>query len=326
LLGALALFIALRDGVLPQPSEAKPAPWPISSSAPHGFELGVATDPLARNSWKPWQSDDLRTVNAFERAVHRHADVVMFYADWEHSKFSSQQLAAIATRGSIAEITWEPWDASRGIGKAQPQYRLRHIINGRFDSYIRTWAKGLAKYGKPVRLRFAQEMNGFWYPWAETGNGNRDGEFVRAWRHVHDIFNRAGAKNVRWVWSPVSGAPRGYYPGPRYVDRLGLTCLNGGPKLFRQGWRSLGQVCGPSIRALHQMAPRRPIELSEFSTAEQGGNKAAWIRAAARFLRAHPEVKTVVWFNLRKETDWRVQSSPAAQRAAAGALGAASQR
>jgi hypothetical protein len=207
-----------------------------------------------------------------------------------------------------------------GLNQPQPRYRLSHIIDGRFDDYIRSWANGLAKFGKPVRLRFAQEMNGFWYPWSETGNGNHRGEFVRAWRHIHDIFTAAGADNVQWVWTPVQGAPPHYFPGIDYVDRLGLTCLNGGTKLFVGGWRKLERICGPSVAAVHSLAPSLPIEISELGSSEEGGNKAAWIPDAVAFLRGHPEIKTAVWFNIRKETDWRVQSSPAAQRAAAAAF------
>ena len=55
------------------------------------------------------------------------------------------------------------------------------------------WARQVAAYKGPVLLRFAQEMNGRWYPWSESTNGNHRGEFVRAWRHVHAIFDRAGS-------------------------------------------------------------------------------------------------------------------------------------
>ena len=44
----------------------------------------------------------------------------------------------------------------------------------------------------PFFLRFDWEMNGFWFPWNEGVNGNKPGEFVAAWRHVHDIFTEVG--------------------------------------------------------------------------------------------------------------------------------------
>lgn len=326
LLVGLVLLISLRHGPTLSAAPSPPAPWPVAAAAPGGFELGVATDPLARNSFRPWKPADLTSVNAFEQAAHRHADVVMFYADWEQASFSAKQLKAISSRGSIPEITWEPWDSSYRLREPQPRYRLLNIIEGRFDAHILSWAKGLARYGKPVRLRFAQEMNGFWYPWSETGNGNHRGEFVRAWRHVHDLFTAAGANNVEWVWTPVLGAPERYFPGVRYVDRLGLTCLNGGPPLARRGWRSLERICGPSIADLHELAPALPIEISELASSEEGGSKAAWIGSAARFLQSHPEVKSAVWFNLHKEADWRIQSSRASERAVATAFGQPTRR
>ena len=39
-------------------------------------------------------------------------------------------------------------------------------------------------------------MNGNWFPWSETRNGNSSGEYVAAWRHVRDIFRAEGVTNV----------------------------------------------------------------------------------------------------------------------------------
>ena len=167
-----------------------------------------------------------------------------------------------------------------------------------------------------MRLRFAQEMNGRWFPWAERANGNRRGEFARAWRHVHAIFARAGARNVRWVWCPVAGSIQAsQYPGRTQVDVLGLAGFNGGTAVFRRQWRSFRVAFGPSLDFLHGLGRRKPIELSEVGSIEQGGSKAAWIHGMFRELRRRPEVRSVVWFNVRKEADWRIESSRSAQRA-----------
>ena len=132
----------------------------------------------------------------------------------------------------MPEITWEPWDYTQGIYGRRPSYNLQSIVDGAHDAYIRSWARGLASYGKPVRLRFAQEMNGNWYPWSVGAYGNSSGEFVAAWRHVHDLVRAAGATNVLWVWSPVALAgtiTAEQYPGDDYVDIVGLSPFNGGP-------------------------------------------------------------------------------------------------
>jgi hypothetical protein len=275
--------------------------------------LGVTTGPLARNAWRVWRAGDLRSVDAFERVAHAHARIVMWYADWGSNRVSIAQLNEVYARGSVPEITWEPWDANNPVAN-QPAYRLSNIIAGKFDGYVRRWARALAHWHKTLYLRFAQEMNGYWYPWADAANDNRPGQFVAAWRHIHGIFTRAGATNVKWVWSPYSGAPRGDFPGVHEVDVIGVTCLNGAAA-DQQPWHSFAQQCGHSISQLHALAPALPIQASETGCTNVGGNKAAWITDMFSYLARHPIVKSMICFNLNKETEWRVQSSPAAERA-----------
>ena len=78
----------------------------------------------------------------------------------------------------------------------------------------------------PLRLGDERQL----VPLGEGANGNKPGEYVAAWRHVHDIFAAAGATNATWVWCPYADvtpqpAPSpSYYPGDAYVD---WTCLDG---------------------------------------------------------------------------------------------------
>jgi beta-mannanase len=321
LVGTLALF-AYQQGLFGRAHSASAAPAvPAKAARAGALELGVTTGPLARNWWAPWTSSDLSTVTSFERDAGKHAAIVMWYADWAHNASPSvAQLNLIARRGSVPEITWEPWDASKGLYVSQPAYRLTNITAGRFDRYIWTWARTLAKWKHPVLLRFAQEMDGNWFPWDEYGNGNRPGQFVPAWRHVWHIFQLAGATNVRWVWSPAFANSAETFPGKGYVDVLATTCQNGDKQLFARGWESFAKDCGPTITRLHAIAPGLPIQLAETGSAEAGGSKAAWIRGMFSYLARHSDVKSVVWFNLVKGVDWRIESSAAAQRAfAAGA-------
>ena len=69
------------------------------------------------------------------------------------------------------------------------------MISGKYDSYIpQNVAEDARDWGHPFFLRFDWEMNGNWFPWSEGVNGNQSGEFVAAWRHVHDIFTSVGAQ------------------------------------------------------------------------------------------------------------------------------------
>ena len=41
-------------------------------------------------------------------------------------------------------------------------------------------------------------------------------------------------------------------------------------------------------------------------------------------IERRPYIRALVWFNLRKETDWRIESSPSARRAFADGINRAS--
>jgi beta-mannanase len=311
---AIAGLVALQ---LARPGSASvPQPWPVPSNPPR-VELGVTTLALARNSARPWQAGDLEQVNAFEQDARAHAEIVMWFADWAHvADFDPRQAADVAARGSTPEISWEPWDSTRPLGTPQPGFQLRDIIRGAHDRYIQRWAREIAAYGQPLLLRFAQEMNGRMYPWAESTNGNRAGQFVAAWRHVHAIFERAGATNVLWVWSPVAGDIRSeQYPGPSFLDVVGLSGFIADRSVFGRPYRSFTTAFGPSLDALHALAPDKPVSLAEVAAAQSGGDKAAWITGMFRDIERRPYIQSIVWFNVRKEADWRIESSLSAERA-----------
>jgi beta-mannanase len=123
------------------------------------------------------------------------------------------------------------------------------------------------------------------------------------------------------VWAPVAGHVRAeLYPGSSQVDVIGVSGFNGGTAVFRREWRSFAQAFGPSLDALHALDPAKPVELAELASAEAGGSKAAWIRGLYAELRRRPYVKSLVWFDLRKEADWRIESSPGARRAFADGI------
>ncbi len=324
---AIAALIAYRGETSAASSAEIPRPLQAPALRSASVDLGATTVPLARNEWRPWKQSELSSVSRLEDAVHKHLSVVMWYSDWKHDPVSPAQLTAVSRRGSVPEITWEPWDYTQGPYSHQSAYSLRSIADGAHDAYIRSWARGLAAYGKEVRLRFAQEMNGNWYPWSARAYGNSPAEFVAAWRHVHDLFSAAGAHNVVWVWSPVAIAASidaEEYPGDRYVDMVGLSLFNGGSQLKYGPWRSFAEKLDRPLALLRRIAPSKPVEISEVGVAERGGDKARWIREMFATLAVHPEIVSLVWFDVPTASDWRVDTSRAAERAFA--TGAANPR
>jgi hypothetical protein len=71
------------------------------------------------------------------------------------------------------------------------------------------------------------------------------------------------------------------------------------------------------------MITDKPIIISEIACTEQGGDKAAWISDAFDALKTrYPRIKAFTWFELNKETDWRINSSASALTAYRSALSA----
>jgi hypothetical protein len=269
---------------------------------------------------------DFAAVDAFAGATGHHPSVLQFSQGWAEDQFDAGRLTSIADRGMLPIVSWEPWDYKVRASGDQTAYRLSEIIGGRYDDYIRSWADGIAALPFPVAIRFAHEMNGFWYPWCEQSNGNHPGDYVKAWRHVHDIFTKAGAKNVTWLWSPnvtYNGAAplKRLYPGDSYVDWIGLSGYYGTAN--RTSYISFNQIFAATLKELKTFT-RKPIVISETAATDAAGQRVRWITQMFSQLPQHADIIGLVWFESDKEIDWRIAGSPTA--AAAFGKGAANAR
>jgi hypothetical protein len=101
---------------------------------------------------------------------------------------------------------------------------------------------------------------------------------------------------------------------------LGLSVFNGGSGLNWGGWRSFARIFDTSERVLHQIAPTKPVQISEIASARRGGNKAAWITSMFTDVHRHREVRSLIWYDLRKQSNWPITSSRRAARAFAAGV------
>ncbi|WP_170315483.1 carbohydrate-binding domain-containing protein [Nakamurella deserti] len=261
---------------------------------------------------------------ATARTLGQKLDEFNIFMAWHYRDgFPLDIVTATARAGALPSITWEPWDPAAGA--TQPTYRLQNIIDGRFDSYIDSWARGAAAFGGPLKMRFAHEMNAGWYPWGAAANGNSGAAYVAAYRHVHDRFVAAGATNVQWSWSVniVQGMPvalQSVYPGAAYVDSIGVDGYNGGTdNPGMGGWKSPSSVFGETLAQLAVVAPGKPVYIAETASAVGGGDKAAWTAQLFDYLRT-TQVTGVDWFDIGGYPDWRITSSTGVVDAARRAL------
>lgn len=206
----------------------------------------------------------------------------------------------------------EQWDLANGRVPliSWDGTRLADINSGKEDDLIRQRARGVKALGEPVFLRWCWEMNGDWMRCGGARN-NPDGpaKYRQAWKRIVDIFRSEGATNAVWVWSPNAGdVPAqswnhwtNYYPGDAYVDWVGIDGYN---------WTSTSfeAIFTPVYR---DYAGRKPIMIAETSSSNGDPNrKAQWITAARDGIKARfPSVAAFVWFDEKKEADWRPDSS-----------------
>ncbi len=274
----------------------------------------------------PGVEADPAVVTRFASTVGHQPAIVSMYQPWWHEQpFPAAAARQFARIGSVPLVVWEPWRPALPTGQAvdQPGYRLSVIAAGGFDRYVRRYADQARDFGGPVFLEPLHEMNGNWYPWGGTVNGNTADDFVAAWRHLRDVFLAEGATNVTWVWTanrdtvpntPDNQATK-YWPGSAYVDWVGLDAYNWGTAEHKV-WMSVAETFDRSLRLLQTLG--KPIIVAETACAEQGGDKARWIASlfAALTDAYRGEIGAAVWFDQPYGVfDWRVNSSPAAQAA-----------
>ena len=290
---------------------------------------------------------DRSAIAAFERIAGRRLSLIHIAAPFANCArarcrfytFPTTPMEAARRHGAIPVLSW----ASQSIGQGgdpgvQPDFQLSDVIAGRYDSHIRSFAEIARGWAHPFFLRFNFEMNGSWFPWSEGVNGNKPGEYVAAWRHVHDIFASVGADNATWVWCPYASGRRrlsdlrALYPGDAYVD---WTCLDGynwgthpaapGAPGRTAGWRSFDRIFhAPYELVTRRIAPSKPMLIGEVASSERGGSKAAWIRAALSELPArYSRIHGLLWFDVYADgMDWPLETSRSAAAAFARGISA----
>jgi hypothetical protein len=287
----------------------------------------------------PYQSaklDQFETDAGKKQSIVHWGQPWMSYSNGNYQVFQTTMYEKVRARGGIPLIDWGSWSLGGGAVN-QPNFQLADIYNGHHDAYITSWAKSAKAWGHPFFLRFDHEMNGNWFSWSERVNGNKPGEFIKAWRHVHDIFTSVGANNVTWVWCPnlasATTTPLAeMYPGDAYVDWTGMDGYNWGTDKGNK-WYAFDQVFGMNPWTKHstyadilKFAPNKPMMIGETATSKDGGDEAAWVKDAllTQLPKYYPAVKALVWFNWNAgdtNLEWPIESTPALKTAFKEAIG-----
>jgi hypothetical protein len=246
------------------------------------------------------------TTTKLGRTVPLHLTYYAWSDDW-----TSGATTADLNSGRIPFVCWEVFGAT-----------LDAIASGTYDTMLTQRAASAKKLGKKLFVDFGAEMNGDWSPWSGAQNGQSSASYIAAYRHIHDVFVAAGATNVIWTFCPnVTSVPDAswnepldYYPGDSYVDWMCVDGYNWGTSSSGDSWQSFYEVFKDIYPVL--ASKNKPIIIGEMASAEVGGNKAQWIGDIITSMKSQfPLLKGFNWFDVNKETDWRISSSAASEAA-----------
>ncbi|MCF7878674.1 MAG: hypothetical protein K9L95_04300 [Candidatus Omnitrophica bacterium] len=256
---------------------------------------------------RPSQED----IEEFKHNYGKKPYLVMVFIDW--GNFIPEEVYRnIFAAGSVPFITWEPWRAETKEGVDFDQ-----ILNGEYDQYIIKFIKNINEFKKTVFLRFAHEASGDWYPWAGKKVGAA--KLIAVQRYLKDLAEKQGPNQTKWVfsvnWQDIPADEdnffMNYYPGKDYVDYFGIDGYNWGDAQEWSHWMDFSKIFKESYQIIASET-NKPIIISEFGSAQSGGDKAEWIKNAFKSMKKMKRIKAFILFNIDKEAAWRFRPQSAA--------------
>jgi hypothetical protein len=262
----------------------------------------------------PLYDPNLTALKQDENEINRKFSFMVGFIDWANNGspllFTDMQptLDALKNAGYGVVVTWCAQDEQGPY--LDPRYDYASILTGQYDAYILQWAQSAAAWGKVFYLRLFHEMNGYWYPWGLNVNGNTPALAIQAWQHVHNIFQSAGATNVKFLWEPtyhtydwLLDPLASFYPGDAYVDWLGVDGYNWGQYGLQTFWvpfmsptELLQYTYNEMISTVSSV---KPVMIVETASAEGAvsTDKAAWITQLQNDATLFPNLKAVGYYD-----------------------------
>ncbi len=283
---------------------AGPAGGSVASASPRGPAYDIK--PLLKPDKKylgleiPDAPTLMAPVRQFADWTGKKPNLLGEYIGW-NTGLNTQAVKNAWSYGALYFQVWEPFGVT-----------MKQISAGASDDYLERFAVSVRSLNLPIALSFGHEMNGDWYPWGTKSTAAAD--FVAAWRHIHDVFVKAGATNVIWIWDPNDMYPvpdvklQPLYPGDSYVDWIGVTgywTVNG-PHTY-------STLFLPTLLDIRQFT-EKPFLIAETSV-YPGSNQVTSVRALFDAVSSHDDILGFVWYDYNRQGDWRLENRPSVKSA-----------
>lgn len=237
---------------------------------------------------------------------------------------SVEAIENLLGEGYIPMITLEDhYVDPNGPKKNRIQPNLYSIIEGHYDFFFTQWAMKIKELNGTVLVRILHEFNGDWYPWCIVKNDKDPKLFIKAYRHIRDIFTKLNVTNAKFIWCPNSmSLPQASwnfipeaYPGDEYVDIIGADIYNGSGE--NSGiWRSFRREAIEIYFLITKYFPDKPFIVCETASRERrtgecsGQDKAEWIAQMSDAVKHDLSgIKLLNWFNEKEPFIFNSSSS-----------------
>jgi hypothetical protein len=225
-------------------------------------------------------------VTSFQKSLGFKLTIVHHYQPWSIGSLTVERAAMNSDQ--IPMLSWSPGGTTTANA----------IVSGSQDALIRRTALAIKALHKRMFLRLGYEMD---QPPGHPRYIGTPSQFIAAWRHVVSIFRNVGATNARFVWCAIAanfknGHAQAYYPGDAWVNWIAADGYNWYPS--KSTWATFGTI----FPAFYHWgaAHARPLMIAETGSMEDRrtpGRKAAWMTSARLWVRAHPKIRAVVYFD-----------------------------
>jgi hypothetical protein len=271
----------------------------------------------------------LQAVQVFQGKVGRNLAATRDFLSWD-SPFPTAYENGLQAQGttillSVASSRLNkvkiPWTQ---VAAAQPGDAL-------YNDMV-SWADRVRDFGTPIYVTYQHEPEA-----AANKSLGSQADYIAAWRNWVSVFRAEGATNVRFMFITTAFgytvkttdpryAPK-WYPGDDVVDEIAVDAYNWFTcrATVKNSWNSLAMLI-ENQRQFGLLHPDKPLWLAEFASVEDPAvpdRRAQWLNDADALFQqpGYEQYQGVLYFNLKKQCDWRVETVPGAL-AAFSAMGA----
>ncbi|KAF0196266.1 MAG: endoglucanase H/glycosyl hydrolase family 26 [Bacillota bacterium] len=279
------------------------APKRATTLSPQAQELLQNLKIGDKHTWglfEPSYPFDTVPLHQLEAKLDYTFNYILLYSDFD-SGMLDNRLKLTANDNRIPVLTLQTFSPKAGYTVA----KTYDLLSGKYDEFLRGYARDVAEFGQPLLFRFNNEMNGDWCAYSAYHSSKDAGLYVESYKYVYRIFAEAGANNALWVWNPHDGSfpdfkwnhSLAYYPGDEYVDVVGLTGYNAGTYYKGEKWRGFKEIYDPLYAKYDVLFPHKALMITEFASNSVGGNKVAWIHEAMTHMKDYPRISVAIWWN-----------------------------